>query len=406
MNPYKLSTKLFQDGCNALLKASNLEGVDSELLMVILSSFITCQNIVVTADNSGEVAFVQQWLELIAANIIGAEDVVTVTFHTDTTWDEVEEALMSATPSSYYCEMPKKISKPASDQASSRYKRGSQTSTVFTNDGEPRYISRYGSISSESGRDFPSIRNSSIESDKKYRSALPRFIILKDLDRASREIQSLFVQGLIRKKVVCNGIEYPFPHFSVMVALINLKRGKGVEGLMPHLKDLFFFSHHVNLEESLNCTLTKDELKRKVKELPNIQPKQVVTAEMIQEAVERIDHVVIIPELRVYMQDIVIFLRTHRLVQAGRGVSPKVVKDFERLLRILCVVENSDYATPSLVAKAARKVFPLKVEMCRTAKDEPTLSYGSDIKLVTKWIQKWDVDLIIEDVLNIVPAPM
>lgn len=69
------------------------------------------------------------------------------------------------------------------------------------------------------------------------------------------------------------------------------------------------------------------------------------------------------------------------------------------------MVENSDYATPTLVAKAARKVFPLKVDICRRPEDEPTLHYGSDIKLISNWLQKWDAELIIEDVLNIVPAP-
>lgn len=405
MNTSKYCAKLFQDGCKGLLELSHLQGIDPELLMAVLSSFITSKNVVVTTDSYEASSFVQRWLELIAANIIGVEDVVTVTFHPHTTWKEVEEALMSVNLSRYYYEIPKTEHRPESSGDEKSDIGYSRPSSVFTSEGTTRYPSRYGSVSYESGQDDISIDNS-IVSEKRPRSTLPRFIILKDLDEASREIQSLFVQGLVRKKLIFNGVEYPFPHFSVIVALINLKRGKGFDGLMPHLKDLFFFSHHMNLEEWLNCTLTKDEIRERVKALPNIQPAQLVTADMIREAVERIGQVVIIPEIRVYMQDIIVFLRTHRLVQAGRGVSPKAVQDFERFLRILCVIENSDFATPSLVAKAARKVFPLKVEMCRSAEDEPTLNYGSDINLISKWIKKWDVELIIEDVLNIVPAPL
>lgn len=87
-------------------KASGLEEIDYELLISILSSFITGQHIVVTADNHDAASFVQQWLELIAANIIGIEDVVTITFHPNTTWEDVEETLMSVSPDEMYCEMP------------------------------------------------------------------------------------------------------------------------------------------------------------------------------------------------------------------------------------------------------------------------------------------------------------
>lgn len=162
----------------------------------------------------------------------------------------------------------------------------------------------------------------------------------------------------------------------------------------------------MNLEDSLGYSLTRDQIRDMSQKLPTINPTQHITLEMINEVSQQIDSIMIIPEIKAYMQDIVVFLRTHRLVQAGRGVSPKAVKDFDRLLRILCVVHGSEYATPSLVAIAARKVFPLKVDLCRHPEDEPTLHYGSDIKLVTKWLQKWDVELIIDDVLNIVPSPL
>lgn len=142
------------------------------------------------------------------------------------------------------------------------------------------------------------------------------------------------------------------------------------------------------------------------KRLPNMAPAALVTEAMIDEVVAELGRTVVIPEVKVYMQDIVVFLRTHRLVQSGRAVSPKAVKDFDKLVRILCVVRGGDYATPSLVAAAARKLFPLKVDMCRGPELEPTLHYGSDIKLVTQWMRKWDAELIIEDVLNIVPAPL
>jgi hypothetical protein len=110
-----------------------------------------------------------------------------------------------------------------------------------------------------------------------------------------------------------------------------------------------------------------------------------------------------VADIRRYMHDIVVFLRTHRLVR--KGVSPKAAKDFEFLVRALCVLHDHDFVTPSIVAVAARKIFPLKIEMCEP-QDEPTLQYGSDIKLVSKWIQKWDQELIVENVLDNASPPV
>lgn len=103
------------------------------------------------------------------------------------------------------------------------------------------------------------------------------------------------------------------------------------------------------------------------------------------------------------MQNIVVFLRNHRLVR--KGVSPKAVKDFDRLLRAFCVLHGTLYATPSIVAVAARKIFPLKIELCQPS-NEPTLHYGSDVNLLNKWVLKWNSEMVIDDVLNSVSAPL
>lgn len=184
-------TQLFFNKCEDLRVRSGLFDLDSELLITVLSSFITQQNIVVTADNGDATGYVQCCLELIASNILGIEDVVTVTFRETTAWEDVEETLLEIRE---YAEQREK------EEEQRRHH----------------------------------LRKHSAEG--KRRTRLPRFMILKDLNRASREIQSLVVQGLVTKKVVCEGVEYPLPDtHSIVVSLINLKRGRGVEGLMPHL---------------------------------------------------------------------------------------------------------------------------------------------------------------------------
>lgn len=137
--------------------------------------------------------------------------------------------------------------------------------------------------------------------------------------------------------------------------------------------------------------------------LPKPHVKTIISESYLQMMRERMKALTIIADIKRYMQDIVVFLRTHRLVR--RGIPTKAVKDFDLLVRALCTLHDYQYATPSIVAIAARKVFPLKIELCHP-EDEPTLNYGGDINIITNWLKKWDQSLIIEDVLNNVEPPL
>jgi MoxR-like ATPase len=132
-------------------------------------------------------------------------------------------------------------------------------------------------------------------------------------------------------------------------------------------------------------------------------PNPALEQSYFEEFRNKAEKVTLVPEIRQYMQDIVLFLRNHRLVD--KGVSPKAGKDLEVLVRMLCVLHDYDFATPSLVAVAARKLFPFRVQVCEPI-DEPSLKYGGDIKIVTQWMKKWDAELIVEDVINAVPPPL
>lgn len=137
--------------------------------------------------------------------------------------------------------------------------------------------------------------------------------------------------------------------------------------------------------------------------LPRPQVKTIISDKYLQTMRQRMKSLTIIADIKRYMQDIVVFLRTHRLVR--KGIPTKAVKDFDLLVRTLCILHDYEYATPSIVAIAARKVFPLKIELCHP-EDEPTLNYGGDINIITNWLKKWDQSLIIEDVLNSVEPPL
>ncbi|ANB13943.1 Uncharacterized protein YKL098W [Sugiyamaella lignohabitans] len=118
---------------------------------------------------------------------------------------------------------------------------------------------------------------------------------------------------------------------------------------------------------------------------------------------DKIPLITIAANIQRYMQDIVVALRTHRLVRSG--VSPQAVKDFHYLVRALSVLHDYEFVTPSIVSISARKLFPLRIQLCEPT-DEPSLSYGGDIDLVTQWMNKWDEDLVIEEILANVPCAM
>lgn len=134
-----------------------------------------------------------------------------------------------------------------------------------------------------------------------------------------------------------------------------------------------------------------------------VAPSPIIEQSYFDEICNKGQDITLVPDIRQYMQDIVLFLRNHRLV--SKGVSPKSVKDFEFLVRMLSVLHDYDFATPSLVAIAAKKLFPFRIQVCHPI-DEPTLKYGGDIKIVAQWMKKWDSELIVEDIINCVPPPL
>lgn len=241
---------------------------------------------------------------------------------------------------------------------------------------------------------------------------------MKNLNKTDRDIQALLLQGLVSRHFTFGGSVYKLPE-QFLVVMVSDTKIEDQYQLLYYLvsaslwkciiltsylqKDHVFFRHHYDIEPDVNTLSLISQIQSRELKLPPLRIQTLITTEDLQSLFVKTTKVTVIPEIKVYMQNIVVFLRTHRLVR--KGVSPKAVKDFDRLLRTFCVLHGTLYATPSLVALAARKIFPLKLELC-APQDEPTLHYGSDIKLVSKWVSKWDAEMVIDDVLNNVMAPL
>lgn len=125
------------------------------------------------------------------------------------------------------------------------------------------------------------------------------------------------------------------------------------------------------------------------------------------------DEAIVSVELKRYQQDIIAFLRVHRAVAGGISAVAskhidKLAKYFSSLpipalllmdLRCLAPLHNLDYATPSLIALAARKIYLHRIEIVKPEK-ERSMQWGSDLDAMAALLEGIGAEDVIEDVLG------
>ncbi len=102
-------------------------------------------------------------------------------------------------------------------------------------------------------------------------------------------------------------------------------------------------------------------------------------------------------ELRQYQQNIVAFLRVHRAVASG--ISAAATKHFNKLAKCLAPLHGLSYATPSLIALAARKIYMHQIRVARPDQDR-SMQWGSDIDTIAELLEGIGAEDVIEDVLG------
>ena len=108
-------------------------------------------------------------------------------------------------------------------------------------------------------------------------------------------------------------------------------------------------------------------------------------------------------EVLAYMQHVLTFLRMHRAV--GGGVTPRATRLFQMLVRCMVSLHGLEYATPSLVALAARKIYRHRLQIIKPD-DDRSMQYGSDAAAVSEVLRNVTAELVIEEVLIRVEAPL
>ncbi|KAL2429643.1 hypothetical protein ABEF95_008579 [Exophiala dermatitidis] len=127
-----------------------------------------------------------------------------------------------------------------------------------------------------------------------------------------------------------------------------------------------------------------------------------IGAELIEQLRAQGRAATVTPEIRRYLQDIVVFLRMARGVDGG--VTPYATTLFLALAKYLAPFHGIDYVTPALVALAAKKIYPHRIVIASPSRERSTL-YGTDVATAGELLRDLDPYKVIQEVLDTVDCP-
>ncbi|CAO1599106.1 hypothetical protein XANCAGTX0491_002850 [Xanthoria calcicola] len=236
-------------------------------------------------------------------------------------------------------------------------------------------------------------------------------VVLKNLELANDDVQIQALE-LIRTKRL-------FTHTSVVTApkafCMVIIQSTGSPRLNKHLNDHIFLSHSHDIEDGFmnlenESAVIEDDRSSSSSVVHKSIPQRskdgvgVTFSEAdIQALVKESKNTRVTSEVECYLQNIVTFLRMHRAVDGG--INSRSTKYFKRLVTCLAPLSGLDYVTPSLVAIAARKVYPHRIILTVPERDR-SLQYGSELAAVKAMLEGVTPEVVIEDVLTAVEAPL
>ncbi|GBB97887.1 hypothetical protein RclHR1_00310015 [Rhizophagus clarus] len=194
--------------------------------------------------------------------------------------------------------------------------------------------------------------------------SLVKAVIIENLPDANEIIYAFLLEILIRKQVIdkttIHNISKPF----IIIVLLPITTMK--HNLPNQLLDRFFISYTY---EGIGVG--------KSSAIP-IKRSPLIKASEIEELSRKMDSVTIHNDMHRYMRDVVVGIRTHRLVKGG--LTARASSDLVILVKALAAVFQRNYATPELVLFASEKIFSHRL-ILRDAGDDKSIMYGT--RLIT-----------------------
>jgi len=223
-------------------------------------------------------------------------------------------------------------------------------------------------------------------------------IIAKNLDEAPRQVQIQALELMRTKRIFTRTSVQNTPKPFLFVAV--LAGGEGPR-LTKHLNDYMFISHFHDPEDGFpnleDLYDDGDSFSSVVKKSLKLDPDPRISATDIEQLLQLSSQSMVSVEVKQYQQNIIAFLRVHRAV-AG-GISAIATKHFDKLIKCLAPLHGLPYATPSLVALAARKIYLHRIRIVDPEK-ERSMQWGSDLDAITALLDGIGPEDVIEDVLS------
>ncbi|KAK8170409.1 hypothetical protein BC567DRAFT_164306 [Phyllosticta citribraziliensis] len=243
--------------------------------------------------------------------------------------------------------------------------------------------------------------------------SIANVVIAKNLNQSRSQVHIQALELIRNKRIYTRNAVHAAPKRFVFIVLLA---PDSTDELDVHLRDQIFISHYHQPEDGLPnldefgsvdngddfdaaslSSVVRPSTSRVGRKTPTFGQDEISSL------TKRIPHIRLSSEVRAYLQNIVVFMRLHRAV-AG-GVSPQATRHFDLLVRALAPLHGLDFVTPSLVALAARKIYPHRI-ILTTPENERSLQWGSDIEAVRQVLEGVVVEDVIDDVLSQVEVPL
>lgn len=275
-------------------------------------------------------------------------------------------------------------------------------------------------------------------------SPIANVILAKNLDQAPKAVQIQALELLRTHRIFTRTSVQTAPKTFMLIAVLGAESG-GEARVTPHLNDFFYVAHWVDPDDegfphldgddesslasssydaahggqgdddAASLASTASVVKRRSRASGRLfrssksaytdgPPKPpVFSSNDLSDLRQLSSRVSVDIDVTRYLMNIISFLRMHRAV-AG-GITPQATRHFQALVKSLAPLHGLDYVTPPLVCLAARKVYLHRIKMAEPAK-ERSMQWGSELTAIERLLDGWGPEDVVEEVLEMVAAPV
>ncbi|ODV83770.1 hypothetical protein CANARDRAFT_29755 [[Candida] arabinofermentans NRRL YB-2248] len=244
-------------------------------------------------------------------------------------------------------------------------------------------------------RDFKSL----LQIDKRKKTIRNLILIVIGVELTDTEFQKNVAKFLKSLSIIIDGETFTADRDTFLLVSLVENKGQMEISLTRYLANFMWFRQPHGISDTPTSQYFEtDESDVSSTELNKYTLNKILEIRRLAQKVK------IIPEIKRYIYDIIVFARMHRMVK--EGVPTYLLKDFDLFLSIYATINDFKYVIPEMVSVAAYKLLPLRLVVINSPDDEKSVIYGGERRLIRCMLEKWNVDLIIEDVLNNVQPPV